>query len=306
MRPARPGAPLARPADRADARRPPLLLLVERRQGRLPRAEPRRRRRAASPQALLCMLHEDGGVSRGHGLPLSLLERQAEALGLPLVTRATTWDGYEDGLHRRAPRAARAAGIQAGVFGDIDLEPHREWVERVCGRRRPDVPPAALAGAAPAARSTSCSRAACGPPWWPSTPPVSTRASSAASFTPALVADARGRRRRRLRRGGRVPHRWSPRRRCSPLPVEVGWTGVVSRDDHWVLAYDRQSRDEGSTTVMTIHRSGRSVSIGLALLLALLALAVLAACGSSSDGTSASPSASAGPITRHRRHRRRR
>ncbi|HEX5641874.1 MAG TPA: diphthine--ammonia ligase [Thermoleophilia bacterium] len=87
--------------------------------------------RGGAAAALVCMLHEDGGVSRGHGLPLALLEEQAAALGVPLVTRATTWDGYESTfvalLHE-----LRAQGIEAGVFGDIDLQAHRDWVEGVC------------------------------------------------------------------------------------------------------------------------------------------------------------------------------
>ena len=32
-----------------------------------------------------------------------------------------------------AVRALEKAGIEAGVFGDIDLDEHREWVQRVCG-----------------------------------------------------------------------------------------------------------------------------------------------------------------------------
>ncbi len=88
-------------------------------------------RRGAVPAAIVCMLHEDGLVSRGHGLPLALLEEQAAALGVPLVTRATTWDGYEATfvslLHE-----LRAQGVQAAVFGDIDLQGHRDWVEGVC------------------------------------------------------------------------------------------------------------------------------------------------------------------------------
>ncbi|MGE5229502.1 MAG: hypothetical protein ACM3MJ_07260, partial [Deltaproteobacteria bacterium] len=67
--------------------------------------------------ALVCMLHEDGGVSRGHGLPLALLEEQAAALGVPLVTRATTWDGYEATLVSLL-HELRAQGVEAGVFGD--------------------------------------------------------------------------------------------------------------------------------------------------------------------------------------------
>ena len=88
-------------------------------------------RRGAVPAAIVCMLHEDGLVSRGHGLPLALLEEQAAALGVPLVTRATTWDGYEATfvslLHE-----LRGQGVQAAVFGDIDLQGHRDWVEGVC------------------------------------------------------------------------------------------------------------------------------------------------------------------------------
>jgi uncharacterized protein (TIGR00290 family) len=88
-------------------------------------------RRGAVPAALVCMLHEGGEVSRGHGLPLALLEEQAAALGVPLVTRATSWEEYEATfvslLHE-----LRAQGVQAGVFGDIDLQAHRDWVENVC------------------------------------------------------------------------------------------------------------------------------------------------------------------------------
>ena len=87
--------------------------------------------RRGRPAALVCMLHEDGRVSRGHGLPLALLEEQAASLGITLVTRATTWDGYEatyvSVLHELA-----AKGVEAGVFGDIDLQGHRDWVEGVC------------------------------------------------------------------------------------------------------------------------------------------------------------------------------
>jgi uncharacterized protein (TIGR00290 family) len=88
-------------------------------------------RRGAEPAAIVCMLHEDGLVSRGHGLPLALLEEQAAVLGVPLVTRATTWEEYEATfvslLHE-----LRRQGVKAGVFGDIDLQAHRDWVENVC------------------------------------------------------------------------------------------------------------------------------------------------------------------------------
>ena len=83
------------------------------------------------PEALVCMLHEGGERSRGHGLPLGLVEAQAAALGIPLVTDATTWDAYE-ATFVSVLHGLRARGVEAGVFGDIDLEGHRVWVEGVC------------------------------------------------------------------------------------------------------------------------------------------------------------------------------
>jgi diphthine-ammonia ligase len=83
------------------------------------------------PAALVCMLNEDGECSRGHGLPLALLEAQAEALGVPLVTGATSWDDYE-ATFVAILHGLRARGVEAAVFGDIDLEGHRVWVEGVC------------------------------------------------------------------------------------------------------------------------------------------------------------------------------
>jgi diphthine-ammonia ligase len=83
------------------------------------------------PAALLCTLNEDGRSSRGHGLPLALLEAQAASLGIPLVTRPTTWDEYE-ATYVSVLHELRADGVEAGVFGDIDLQAHRDWVEGVC------------------------------------------------------------------------------------------------------------------------------------------------------------------------------
>ena len=83
------------------------------------------------PAALLCTLNEDGRTSRGHGLPLALLEAQAASLGIPLVTRATTWDDYE-ATYVSVLHELRDQGVEAGVFGDIDLQAHRDWVEGVC------------------------------------------------------------------------------------------------------------------------------------------------------------------------------
>lgn len=83
------------------------------------------------PQALLTMLCEDGNSSRSHGLPKTVLEEQASHIGIPIFFRSANWDHYEEEfisvLHE-----FKNSGINTGVFGDIDVEEHREWVTRVC------------------------------------------------------------------------------------------------------------------------------------------------------------------------------
>lgn len=83
------------------------------------------------PASLLTMLHEDGRRSRSHALDLSIIKAQAAALGLPLIARAATWDGYEEAFID-ALKECRASGITAAVFGDIDVEDHLLWEQKVC------------------------------------------------------------------------------------------------------------------------------------------------------------------------------
>ena len=84
------------------------------------------------PHSLLTVLSEDGITSRSHGLPKSVIEEQAKRLGLQAVFRSATWQQYEEEFIS-ALREFKKNGIDVGVFGDIDVEPHREWVKRVCG-----------------------------------------------------------------------------------------------------------------------------------------------------------------------------
>jgi diphthine-ammonia ligase len=85
----------------------------------------------ARPAALLTILDQSGARSRSHGLTVDVLRTQAAALGIPLVTRTASWDEYEP-TFIAALRELRETGTKAGVFGDIDLEAHREWEQKVC------------------------------------------------------------------------------------------------------------------------------------------------------------------------------
>jgi diphthine-ammonia ligase len=83
------------------------------------------------PKALLTMLREDGERSRSHGLPVNLIQRQAQNLNIPIFVKKTSWNDYEK-VFLSTLHEFKKDGIEYGVFGDIDLEPHLEWVERVC------------------------------------------------------------------------------------------------------------------------------------------------------------------------------
>jgi diphthine-ammonia ligase len=77
---------------------------------------------------LVTMIAENGKYSRSHGLTVNTLTAQAKALGLPIRMQKTTWDTYEDEFKK----TVAALDCTHGIFGDIDLQAHRDWVERIC------------------------------------------------------------------------------------------------------------------------------------------------------------------------------
>ncbi|MFH1394554.1 MAG: diphthine--ammonia ligase [Candidatus Omnitrophota bacterium] len=80
---------------------------------------------------LLNMISEDGKKSRTHGISADLLKAQAEAMDVPIIQQETTWNNYESAF-KKTVLAIKQKDVQSGVFGDIDLDEHRGWVERVC------------------------------------------------------------------------------------------------------------------------------------------------------------------------------
>ncbi len=88
----------------------------------------------AEPRFLAAMMVESGGRSRSHGLSRELLEAQAAALGLPIRFGAAAWDGYEEELVRVLAAGVAETGAPVGIFGDIDIDRHREWVEATAAR----------------------------------------------------------------------------------------------------------------------------------------------------------------------------
>ncbi len=84
------------------------------------------------PKVLLNMMNENGKISRSHGIPLAILERQAAMLDLAILTRPTSWNEYEKTFVSALNRLRELYNVDTAVFGDIDLQAHRDWEEKVC------------------------------------------------------------------------------------------------------------------------------------------------------------------------------
>lgn len=80
---------------------------------------------------LLNLLSEDGKRERAHGTRPFLLRLQSEAIGIPVIQVNASWEGYERKF-KQAVEELKKEGVEGGIFGDIDLIAHREWVESVC------------------------------------------------------------------------------------------------------------------------------------------------------------------------------
>ncbi len=84
---------------------------------------------------------------RSHGLDMKLVSAQSQSIGIPLMQRVVTWNTYEEEFKNSVDELIRdlrsrssegnalrlkKKGVDGMVFGDIDLQEHRDWVENIC------------------------------------------------------------------------------------------------------------------------------------------------------------------------------
>ncbi len=82
--------------------------------------------------AVLNVMNENNLISRSHAIPKHILELQANALGVKLVTVASTWNDYEEKYIATLHSIKKQFEVDTVVFGDIDIQQHRDWEEKVC------------------------------------------------------------------------------------------------------------------------------------------------------------------------------
>lgn len=68
-----------------------------------------------------------------HGIEANLLKSQAESVGIPLIQKEVSPDMEEyEKEFKQAVSEFKLIGIKKMIFGDVYLEEHKSWIERVC------------------------------------------------------------------------------------------------------------------------------------------------------------------------------
>lgn len=83
------------------------------------------------PKKLLTMFSLENGISSAHRLKEDVLIAQGNAIGVENIIGKAEFNDYEKVFVSHI-KAFKKQGIDYGIFGDIDLEEHRQWEERVC------------------------------------------------------------------------------------------------------------------------------------------------------------------------------
>ncbi len=83
-------------------------------------------------KVLLNVLNEEGRISRPHGIPATILQQQAAAMAIPIHLISSSWQEYEKLFTNALVDLKKKHNLSYAVFGDIDLQAHRDWEEKVC------------------------------------------------------------------------------------------------------------------------------------------------------------------------------
>ncbi|WP_100330311.1 Dph6-related ATP pyrophosphatase [Bacillus xiapuensis] len=80
---------------------------------------------------LITTVPEELGRTFGHGEKMEMIERQSQALSLPLHFIHCTLDSYTDTFIKELAKLKEELKLDGIAFGDIYLDGHRQWGEQV-------------------------------------------------------------------------------------------------------------------------------------------------------------------------------
>lgn len=74
----------------------------------------------------------DAKNSLSHGLPAMIIQKQAESTGIPFLQKPMSGENYERDFIALILKLKENEGIGGIVFGDIYLQEHKDWIDKVC------------------------------------------------------------------------------------------------------------------------------------------------------------------------------
>jgi len=85
------------------------------------------------PKKLLTMFSVENGISSAHRLKENIIKAQASAIGIDHLVGKALFDEYEE-IFVSNLKSFKEQDINYGIFGDIDIEEHKNWEDNICER----------------------------------------------------------------------------------------------------------------------------------------------------------------------------
>ncbi len=82
--------------------------------------------------SLLNFANLEGTNSISHGLSAQIIRKQAGMTGILLLQKAMSQENYEKDFKTLILGLKESEGIEGIVFGDIYLQEHKDWIDKVC------------------------------------------------------------------------------------------------------------------------------------------------------------------------------
>jgi len=83
------------------------------------------------PCAILVTINKKTKKSWSHEMPRNILDQVSKSLQIPLIISECEGNDYADAFEK-ALSNSKSMGAEACVFGDIDIEEHRNWCTERC------------------------------------------------------------------------------------------------------------------------------------------------------------------------------
>lgn len=82
--------------------------------------------------SLLNFIKKNDKKSLSHGLPAQLILNQAQAMKISIIQQEVTKKTYTQEFKKIISSLKKQVGIEGIVFGDIYLQEHKDWIDKIC------------------------------------------------------------------------------------------------------------------------------------------------------------------------------